>query len=183
MNPRRMFTAAAVLIAGCAPPGASSADDLAARPLPAAIVVQSPAFADGGTVPARFTCDGAGVSPPLAWSGVPAGTSELAVVVDDPDAPRGTYVHWVVFGLDPGLTNLEEGVLPAGARQAESSGGEVGFVGPCPPGGSAHLYRFSVYALGETLDVPDGSGGGDALAAIAEAAIAVGRLTGRYGRG
>lgn len=172
-----------LLTAACSAPGAGSADDLAALAVPAVIEVESTAFAEGAAVPARFTCDGPGLSPPLAWSGVPASAVELAVVVDDPDAPRGTYVHWVAFGLDPGLGGLEEGVLPAGARQAQSSGGGTGYLGPCPPGGAEHTYRFSVYALGDRLGLPDGGGTGEALAAIGEAAIAVGRLTGRYGPG
>lgn len=172
-----------LLAAACSPPGAGPADDLAALAVPAVIQVESAAFPAGATVPVRFTCDGPGVSPPLAWSGVPGGAVELAVVVDDPDAPRGTYVHWVVFGLDPGLRGLEEGVLPGGARQAENSRGGTGYLGPCPPGGAEHAYRFSVYALGEGLRLADGSGTGEALAAIGEAAIAVGRVTGRYGRG
>lgn len=182
MRGKQLAVPMLLLAAACSPSGAGSADELAARSLPEMIRVESPAFPEAGVVPVRHTCDGPDVSPSLAWSGVPAGAVELAVVVDDPDAPRGTYVHWVVFGLDPQSGGLEEGVLPAGARQALGSGG-AGYRGPCPPGGSEHTYRFSVYALGARLGLPEGSGTAEALVAIGEAAVAVGRLTGRYGRG
>ncbi len=86
------------------------------RALPESITVSSPAFAAGAAIPQRFTCAGENVSPPLGWSGVPASTVEVAVVVDDPDAPRGTYVHWVVVGIDPARTELAEGALPPGVR-------------------------------------------------------------------
>ena len=104
-------------------------------------------FAAGGAIPRRFTCVGENVSPPLDWLGVPAGTVEVAVVVDDPDAPRGTYVHWVAVGIDPAHTELAEGALPPGARQGRNSAGKAAYSGPCPPGGPPHHYRFTVYAL------------------------------------
>jgi hypothetical protein len=152
------------------------------RELPATITVRSPAFGDGSPIPARYTCSGADVAPALAWSGVPRDAAELALVVDDPDAPRGTYVHWVLFHLDPTLDNLQENRLPPDARQARNSGGKAGYAGPCPPGGPAHHYRFTLYALGDRLDLPDRAELDQALGAIAKAATAQGRLTGTFAR-
>ena len=154
----------------------------AERALPEPITVSSPAFAAGAAIPERFTCEGDNRSPPLRWSGVPAGTVEVALVVDDPDAPRGTYVHWIVIGLDPASTELAEATVPPGSRQARNSAGKAAYTGPCPPGGPAHHYRFTIYALQRSPDV-----GGDAspettIQAIEAAATARGRLVGAYGR-
>ena len=171
------------LAAGCSRGGgrASSQASLPAG-IPQRIKVSSPAFTDGAAIPARFSCDGEERSPPLAWSGVPAGTAELALVVDDPDAPGGTFVHWVVFHLDPRLTRLAEGTLPRGARQAQGSSGRSAWTGPCPPPGPAHHYRFTVYALSHGLSLDDGVGAQTAIAAIARVATASGRLTGTFRR-
>jgi Raf kinase inhibitor-like YbhB/YbcL family protein len=151
----------------------------AERALPERITVSSPAFTAGSPIPLRFTCDGDNRSPPLRWSGVPAGTVEVALIVDDPDAPRGTYVHWILVGLDPAGTELAEGAVPPGARQVRNSAGKAAYTGPCPPDGPAHHYRFTVYALQRKAEV-----GGDASpeAAIEAAATARGRLIGTFGR-
>ena len=147
------------------------------------MTVTSPAFAEGAPIPPEFSCDGDDVAPPLSWKGVPDDTVELALVVDDPDASRGTYVHWVLFGLDPSLTGLDEAEVPNGARQAKNSAGDAEYKGPCPPGGDdPHRYRFTLYALGEEITVDDGAGTGDALAAVSDAAIAKGTLTGTFDR-
>ncbi|HEV8649785.1 MAG TPA: YbhB/YbcL family Raf kinase inhibitor-like protein [Actinomycetes bacterium] len=150
--------------------------------LPDTIGVTSSAFAEGAPIPRRFTCAGQDTAPPLAWSGVPRDATQLALVVDDPDAPGGTYVHWVLFRLDPGLSGLDQGRLPPGARQARNSAGEAGYTGPCPPGGPAHHYRFTLYALSQQLDLSDGARLDAALEAIGQAAIAQGRLTGVFAR-
>jgi hypothetical protein len=152
------------------------------RALPEAITVSSPAFAAGAAIPQRFTCDGDNRSPPLRWSGVPAGTVEAALVVDDPDAPRGTYVHWVVVGVDPASTELAEGSDPAGARQVRNSAGKAAYTGPCPPGGPAHHYRFTVYALQRRAEVGADASPEAAIQAIEAAATARGRLIGTFGR-
>jgi Raf kinase inhibitor-like YbhB/YbcL family protein len=122
--------------------GAPSAE----RALPEPITVSSPAFAAGTAIPRGFSCDGDNASPPLGWSGVPAGTVELAPVVDDPDAPRGSYVHWIVVGINPAPTKLAEATVSPGAGQVRNSAGEATYTGPCPPGGPAHYYRFTIYA-------------------------------------
>ena len=146
---------------------------------PAGITVTSPAFAEGEPIPAVYSCRGRNVSPPLSWSGVPSGAAELALVVDDPDAPRGTFTHWVVADFAPTVTSLGEGEVPAGAVQAKNSAGGPRYTGPCPPSG-AHRYRFTVYALSERTGLPDGAELDEAQRAIAEHAIAQGTLTGTF---
>jgi Raf kinase inhibitor-like YbhB/YbcL family protein len=121
------------------------------------LTLRSPAFAPGGEIPAVHTCEGKDVSPALEWSGLPAGAKSLALVVDDPDAPdpeapRMTWVHWVVHDIPPGATGLAEGVkaLPAGARQGLNDWRRTGYGGPCPPIGR-HRYSFRLYALDRML--------------------------------
>jgi len=170
-----------VLVLGLAACGQGGSPGVLAD-LPNTIQVTSPAFAEGASIPRRFTCSGQDVAPPLAWSGVAGDATGLALVVDDPDAPRGTYVHWVLFHLDPELAGLDEGRLPPGARQGRTSAGEAGYTGPCPPGGPAHHYRFTLYALSRQLDLSDGARLDAALEAIGQAAMAQGRLTGTFSR-
>ena len=154
----------------------------AERALPEPVTVSSPAFTAGAAIPPRFTCEGDNRSPPLSWAGVPAGTVELALVVDDPDAPRGTYVHWVVVGLDPASTELAEAAVPPDARQLPNSAGKAAYTGPCPPGGPAHHYRFTVYALQHAAQVDADASPDAATQAIEAAATARGRLIGTFGR-
>jgi hypothetical protein len=113
---------------------------------------------------------------------VPAGTTELALVVDDPDAPGGTYVHWVVAHLDPGRRELAEGAAPPGATQLANSAGEAAYAGPCPPGGPAHHYRFTLYALPVRVELAADAEPAETIAAIEQAATARGRLIGTYAR-
>jgi Raf kinase inhibitor-like YbhB/YbcL family protein len=148
---------------------------------PVTIAVTSAAFADGQQVPVRYTCDGDNVSPPLSWQNLPAGTRAVALVVDDPDAPRGTFVHWVLLDLPAGTTSLSEGAVPAGAVQANNSAGKAAYTGPCPPSGTHH-YRFTVHALSEPTRLRDGAKLDQALQAIATSGIARGRLVGTYAR-
>ena len=177
MVPASLFTSCG------SPSGSGDAEDLAAQPLDAVITVTSPAFAEGAPIPAEFSCDGDDVSPPLALEGVPVDAVELAVVVDDPDARNGPYVHWILFGLDPSVGEVTQGEVPDGARQAKNSAGDAEYKGPCPPGGDeAHNYRFAVYALGKEVTVDDGAETGDALNALRDAAIAKGTLTGTFDR-
>jgi Raf kinase inhibitor-like YbhB/YbcL family protein len=122
-----------------------------------------------------FTCHGEGKSPGLHWSGAPAGTKSLAVVMDDAAAPITPYIYWIVFDIGPQTTNIQAGQIPAGARQARNSKGTIGYDPPCPVG-RAHFYRFTVYALGTALRLADGTGLKTAWSAIASAAIARGRL-------
>lgn len=171
-----------VSLAGLAACSSGGGEPRAERSLPERIAVSSPAFAAGAAIPQRFTCQAENISPPLGWSGVPAGTMEVALVVDDPDAPRGTYVHWIVVGLDPAGAELAEGTLPAGARQLTNSAGTAAYTGPCPPGGPPHHYRFTVYALQRTIDVAGDASPESAIEAIEAAAAARGRLVATFGR-
>ena len=116
----------------------------------------STAFSEGQPIPLKHTCQDADVSPPLKWSDVPAGTKSLALICDDPDAPVGTWVHWVLWGLPPTATELQEKVptsetLPSGAKQGLNNFRRIGYGGPCPPPGQAHRYFFKLYALDSEL--------------------------------
>jgi Raf kinase inhibitor-like YbhB/YbcL family protein len=173
-------TTTVLLAAACssAPKGASAADDLNQATITDSLVVSSPAFGEGETVPSVYTCHGDGTSPPLAWQGVPDATAELAIVVDDPDAPGGTYVHWIVTGLPPATAAIDAGQLPAGAHQATNSAGKSAYSPPCPPKGE-HRYRFTVYALSTAITLTDDASTDAALKAIRTAASARGRISGR----
>ena len=123
----------------------------------------SPAFKPGGFIPKRHSCQGADVSPALAWAQVPPGTKSFALIMDDLDAPAGIWVHWVLYDLPGGLTGLAEGLskqagLPDGSKQGRSWGvadfERVGYSGPCPPPGRAHRYYFKLYALDGLLGLP-----------------------------
>jgi len=145
------------------------------------IVVTSTAFAEGGRVPAAHTCDGANTSPPLAWDGVPGDAVALALVVDDPDAPRGTFTHWVVVDVDPRSTGVDEDSVPAGGVTARNTAGRASYLGPCPPSGT-HRYRFTVHALSSATGLAQGAGLEEALDAVASRSVAWGRLTATYTR-
>jgi Raf kinase inhibitor-like YbhB/YbcL family protein len=158
----------------------SCGDDQPLRPPPSvtgsagAIGVTSPAFADGAAIPERFTCHGAGTAPDVAWRGVPDGTASVALVVSDPDAPDGTYVHWVVYDLPAADGVLNGGRVPGAAREAKNSGGDEGWTAPCPPSGT-HRYVFTVYALRQQAT---GDSTQDLLDDIGRQALASGALTG-----
>jgi len=118
----------------------------------------SPAFQPGQPIDPKYTCDGKDISPPLAWTAPPAGTKSLALIMDDPDAPVGTWVHWVIYNIPAGESSLPEAVpadqeLPSGARQGLNSWPKYGYGGPCPPSGQ-HRYFFKLYALDVSLDLP-----------------------------
>ncbi|MET9274830.1 YbhB/YbcL family Raf kinase inhibitor-like protein [Kribbella sp. NPDC003557] len=176
----RLVLWAAVLMSAAACGGDQSGKEPAVT-APDSITVTSTAFRDGETIPRKYTCDGEGVAPPLAWKEIPANAGALALVVDDPDAPRGTFTHWVLLDLEPTAASLTEGGAPPGAKQAKNSGGKTGYFGPCPPSGTHH-YRFTVYALSGPTGLPNGADVGEALEAIDGKSIARGRLTAVYAR-
>lgn len=152
-----------------------------------AIQLTSSAFRDGQSIPTRHTCDGEDVSPPLAWSGIPAGTRSLALVCDDPDARAGTWVHWVVYGLPTSATELTEGLpktpeLANGARQGTNDFRRVGYGGPCPPPGKPHRYSFRLYAADIDLALPPGQPKDALMRALDGHILAQGQLLGTYGR-
>lgn len=150
--------------AGC---GANQADTIS---------VTSPDFSEGGQLPDRYTCYGVGVSPPLRWTGVPAAASALAIIVDDPDAPRGTYTHWVVFDLPPQVHELALAATPPQARQATNSAGTIGYSPPCPPSGTHH-YQFTVVGLRDRIGLPNGAPLDGAIQRISAESLARGTLT------
>lgn len=138
-------------------------------------------------IPQRFTCDGADVSPPLTWEGAPAGTRSFSVVAEDPDAPGGTFVHWVLYDVPGTARALPENLpqqktLPDGSRQGRNGFGRIGYGGPCPPPGPAHRYSFRLFALDATLDLAPGASRGDLDRAMKGKILAQAELLGRYGR-
>jgi hypothetical protein len=146
-----------------------------------AVRVTSTAFRDGEPIPRRYSCKGDNIPPPLAWTGVPAGATELALVVDDPDAVGGRYVHWVVTGIDPTASGSPQGGTPPGGTVGPNSGGDRRFLGPCPPAGTGvHHYGFTVYVLGTHLDIDPGIPADRASDMIAGTATTQGRLVGTY---
>jgi Raf kinase inhibitor-like YbhB/YbcL family protein len=148
--------------------------------------VTSTAFVDGGMIPPKYTADGQDVSPPLAWEGVPEGAKSIALINDDPDAPMGTWVHWLVWNLPPDAAILDEDVapdaeLPNGIRQGTTDFGRTGYGGPAPPSG-VHRYFFKVYALDAMLDLRAGAIKPELEKAIKGHILAQGQLMGKYTR-
>jgi len=144
------------------------------------------AFEHGGMIPRQYTCDGKDMSPPLKWDSVPDGTKSLALICDDPDAPIGTWVHWVVFNIPPDTRELPENVpldkvLPDGARQGITDFGNNGYGGPCPPSGT-HRYFFRIYALDTELDLQPDATKADLVAAMKGHVLDEGELMGKYRR-
>ncbi|MCX9075636.1 MAG: YbhB/YbcL family Raf kinase inhibitor-like protein [Candidatus Methanoperedens sp.] len=150
------------------------------------IIVSTEAFKEGGNIPVEYTCDGSDVSPALSWSGIPEGTKSIALIMDDPDAPAGTWVHWVLFNIPPGTQKLPGAVpgnetLSDGSRHGMTDFGRVGYGGPCPPSGT-HRYYFRIYALDTKLDLPPGTGRKQVDGAMKGHILAKGELMGRYRR-
>ncbi len=146
--------------------------------------LSSPAFRQGERIPAKYTCQGKDISPPLAWSGVPASTRSLALIMDDPDAPGGVFTHWVIFNIPPERRQLAEAV-PAefgSGLQGSTDFGSNGYGGPCPPPGHPHHYRFTLYALDGQLDLAAGSSKKQLLNAIRGRILDQGQLVGTYQR-
>jgi hypothetical protein len=185
-------TLAAALLAACSgsgggtgPAARTPAGQAATGPAPsgaAAITVRSPAFAAGAKIPARFSCRGSNTPIPLSWAGIPSGAASVAMIMDDPDAPSGTFTHWVVFNLPASSTGIANGRIPAGAAQAQNGRGQATYTGPCPPSGTHH-YRFTVYAEPTKLPLRAGASLPAALSAIKADPISTGRLVGLFSSG
>ena len=142
---------------------------------------QSSAFEHGAPIPRRHSCEREDLSPPLAWSGVPEGTRSLALVVDDPDAPAGTFTHWLGWGLDPAAEQLGEG--QAAPVEGRNDFGTSGYRGPCPPPGHGrHRYSFRLYALDSDPGLRAGAGKREFERALAGHTLAVAELVGTYER-
>jgi Raf kinase inhibitor-like YbhB/YbcL family protein len=150
----------ATAILGIIANGISRAEQLSATADPSSrLVISSPAFADSGVIPDRYTCAGDDASPPLAWHGVPRDAKSLALIVDDPDAPSGTFTHWIVYNIDRDSSGLPENSLKVAKSaikysQAVNDFGHASYNGPCPPSGRPHHYHFKLYALASTPQLP-----------------------------
>jgi Raf kinase inhibitor-like YbhB/YbcL family protein len=152
-----------------------------------AFTMQSPDFANGADIPRAFTCDGEDRSPALSWSGAPDGTKSFALIADDPDAPAGTWVHWVIFNIPAKTQSLPGGAekkeqLQDGSRQGRNDFRKLGYGGPCPPPGKPHRYFFKLYALGSELTLLAGASKADVERAMEGHALAHAELMGRYKR-
>jgi Raf kinase inhibitor-like YbhB/YbcL family protein len=164
-----------------------SLGDHGASGQPAKLAVTSAAFGPGQPIPVKYTCQGDDVSPPLQWDGAPANTKSFALICDDPDAPGGTWVHWVLYNQPPGAPSLPENtakseLLPNGAAQGRNGFQNIGYGGPCPPGGKAHRYFFKVYALDAALALKGRPDKEKLLAAMSGHILAQGQLMGTYQR-
>ena len=151
-----------------------------------ALEINSTAFSEGELIPARYTCDGPDVSPELSWSGVPEAAKSLALICDDPDAPMGTWVHWVLFNIPPGANGLpgeipSDASLENGARHGRNDFRRLGYGGPCPPGGT-HRYFFKLYALDAELALESGITKAELLEAMQGHILDEGQLMGTYSR-
>jgi Raf kinase inhibitor-like YbhB/YbcL family protein len=156
-------------------------------PKAAKLSVESDAFSNGGTIPKRHTADGEDVSPPLSWSGAPAGTRSFAVLCEDVDDPGGKFAHWVLFNMPASAQSLPENVaknadLRDGSRQGANDFHKLGYGGPSPPKGRPHRYAFRVYAVDTMLDQPAGATRDQIRAALKGHVLAAGAVAGQYGR-
>jgi Raf kinase inhibitor-like YbhB/YbcL family protein len=144
--------------------------------------ITAPAFADGATVPDVYTCQGDDVSPELNWQAPPAATQSLALIVDDPDAPGGTFTHWVLFNVPAATRQLSAGNNTIGVA-GQNGFGSSGYRGPCPPAGGTHRYFFKLYALDvATLNLPAGAARSDVEQALRDHIVGLAQLMGRFGR-
>jgi phosphatidylethanolamine-binding protein (PEBP) family uncharacterized protein len=176
------FAALALLTATALATGCGGGDRLEGGGLPqsgARLHLSTPAFTDGSRLPERYTCDGAGEEPAMRAGTTPPSTSELVLIVSDPDAPGGTYVHLTRYGLSP----RGDGSVDHGGREGANSAGKTGWTPPCPPrGDDPHRYVWSVYALRDATDLPAGAAPADVVAALGDGVLARGSITARYGR-
>lgn len=148
--------------------------------------IESSAFKEGEFIPSKFTCDGPNVSPPLNWNGAPLNTKSFALINDDPDAPAGDWVHWILYNIPPNTAGLKENIspdkkLPDGSIHGKNDFKQLGYGGPCPPSG-VHRYFFKIYALDTILKLEPGAVKKELLSAMEKHILAEGRLTGKYKR-
>ena len=164
-------------------PGTSATSPMAAASIP----VHSSAFESNQSIPVRYTCQGDNISPALSWGAAPSGAKSFALLCEDPDAPRGTFIHWVMYNIPPTETGLVENVpqlatLPNGAKQGMNGAGKIGYKGPCPPTGKPHRYYFRLYAVGEMLNLSGDVTRDLLMAAIQGHVVGMGELMGTYQR-
>jgi len=176
-----------ILLFACRSSSAPTAADQAMKGAGTmAFTLQSSAFQNGGSIPKKFTCEAADVSPELTWSGAPEKTQSFALIADDPDAPMGSWVHWVIYDLPANTAKLPEGVpnqeQTADGAQGKNSSGKIGYGGPCPPPGKPHRYFFKLYALDSKLNLKPGARKPEVEAAMKGHVLAQAELMGKYGR-
>jgi Raf kinase inhibitor-like YbhB/YbcL family protein len=145
------------------------------------IQITSSAYTEGSKIPRLYTCDDENVSPPLSWTGVPSDTASLALIMDDPDASSGSWVHWVLYNLPSNLTGLDQG-KNGGGMDGKNDFNKLGYGGPCPPRGSNHRYVIKIYALDSSLDLKAGATKAQLENAMRGHILAQGQLLGRYAR-
>jgi Raf kinase inhibitor-like YbhB/YbcL family protein len=180
-----MVTLFALVMSDCSP-GPSPAVSPQTGGQTVSFELTSPAFAAGESIPRKYTCDGEDISPPLQWSDPPQGTRSFALIADDPDAPVGTWVHWVLYNLPVEARTLSEAVpsdadLPDGSRNGQNGWRRLGYGGPCPPSGT-HRYFFKLYALDTVLDLAAGANDKHLLGAMEGHLLAQAELMGVYTR-
>ena len=169
----KMFASLLVLALGCALPVSGAPET--------SMFVTSNDFSTGGTIPPRFTCEGANTSPTLRIAMVPRNAKSLVLIVDDPDAPKGTFTHWLVWNISPDATEFGAGSVPTGAVQGTNDSGKLGYMGPCPPSG-VHRYYFRVFAVTKPISLPTTARRADVDKALKGNVLAEAVRMGRYGR-
>ena len=181
----RMNLLFAMVLSGCLP--AARCADTNNTPKTMNIQITSTAFSEGQPIPAKYSCEGRDISPPLQWTNAPANTKSFALIMDDPDAPVGTWVHWVLYDLPANTTGLPENAaktqtISNGAKQGMNTWPRLGYGGPCPPPGKPHRYFFKLYALDVMLDLKPGLTKKDLLKAMEGHVLTEGQLMGTYQR-
>jgi Raf kinase inhibitor-like YbhB/YbcL family protein len=184
MMPRTNFFFVAILFAGLLSSSCSNQAEPGSANTPK-IQLTSAAFAEGQPIPDKYTGQGEDLSPPLQWSGAPAGAQSFALICEDPDAPLGAFTHWVVYNMPPATAALSENVpktetLPDGTRQGKNGFGNIGYNGPAPPPGKTHHYYFRLYALDTVLNLDSGTTKNDVVSAMKGHVLAEGEAMGTY---
>ena len=176
------FCVLSLLLPGCGPEEATLTEEGVIE-----ITLSSLSFQEGEQIPVKYTCDGQDISPPLAWGEPPAGIRSFALIMDDPDAPGGTFTHWVLFNIPSDTRKMPEAIpnqaeLTSGALQGKNDFRKIGYNGPCPPAGPIHRYQLTIYALDKSLDLKGGTSKKQVLDAMQGHIRARGQLTGTYQR-
>lgn len=176
-----------VMLLLCCASGTCTAQTQSSRTMRSNFQISGTAFAVGAAIPRKFTCDGEDVSPALSWSGAPQTTKAFALIADDPDAPAGTWNHWIAWNIPASAQHLNEGIgkeprLSDGARQGRNDFQKVGYNGPCPPPGKPHRYFFRLFALNSTLALAPGASRAELESAMKSHVVATAELMARYGR-